>query len=99
MNTIVNIQNTVVGSTFISEDTRLAGTIVGPVEVIGLTKFELNGSVIGNLTINKGSEVHILGTVHGDVINEGGILQVFGMINGHLIKNGGETFVSPAAMV
>jgi hypothetical protein len=52
------ISNTVIGNTVIEDDTRLAGTIVGPVTVVtGLAKFELSGTVIRNVTITKGSFV------------------------------------------
>jgi hypothetical protein len=44
--------------------------------------FSLEGSVIGDLTIEEGSSVVISGILEGNLYNNGGILEVTGIIKG-----------------
>ena len=87
------------GDKTIHRDLSLSGMITGSATVAQGIVFELRGTVIGNLVVERDALVHVYGTVCGDATNNGGHLNVFGTIMGRVFKRSGATHVDARAIV
>jgi len=82
----------------LSGDTVLSGQATGSVIVPGPFTLKLNGSVMGDLTVQENGSAIVHGLIAGTLVNCGGTVAVFGTV-GSLRTEGGTTTVSPSAVI
>jgi hypothetical protein len=68
------------GSYVVAEDVNFSGMITGGATVTSGVLFELGGMVCGDLTVERGGQAIIRGTVNGTVRNLGGEVTVHGSV-------------------
>ena len=73
-------------------ETTLSGMIIGNVVVGNSIIFVVNGTINGELTIEKNSRALIYGTVNGNIHNYG-ICEIYGMVNGVLFDKNKSIFI------
>ncbi|MCL7745714.1 hypothetical protein [Halalkalibacter alkaliphilus] len=67
-------------------DTLLTGTFNGNLTVLPGAKLCLDGKLIGDLFLKKGSIVSVQNTIAGNVYNEGARIEMIGLIEGEMFE-------------
>ena len=93
------IYDTIEMDTIVRRWTTLQCVTARPITVSGNTFFLLHGTFNGNLVLTPGAQVHVYGTVNGDIINKCGHLEVFVTVQGKVVRENGDTVIGLGAVV
>src|SRR3712207_45612 len=77
---MIDLGGQIEGPITIEQDTALLGEVTSDVTVRAATRFELHGTVTGNLIVEPSAAVIVRGEVGGTLINYGAHVVVFGRI-------------------
>ncbi|MEB1807403.1 MAG: hypothetical protein LPK26_08895 [Bacillaceae bacterium] len=75
------------GNLIIEKDTKIIGSVIGDIKVLGGAKLNLDAKVNGDLYLNKNSIAYIKGSISGNIYNYGSSIEFLNSdLNGKVIK-------------